>query len=55
MIDWYLHKDGFWFRIFGYGILVIRKQDYHPLFSERYSYKKRLWIGQWGFEILKRR
>lgn len=52
MTSWYFSKEGFWFRIFGYGISIVHRQEYHPLFSERYGYRKRLWVGSWGLEWL---
>ncbi len=50
----YFSKGDSWFRIFGYGISVVRKQKYHPLFSERYGYRKKIWVGPWGIEWLRK-
>lgn len=54
IISWHYCNGGIWFRIFGYGLFIVKRQSYHPLFSERYGYRKKLWIGQWGIEWLKR-
>jgi hypothetical protein len=33
-------RNALWFRIFGYGLRVMRTKNYQPSFSERYGYIK---------------
>jgi len=44
---------GFWFRIFGYGVSVINREIYQPLFSVRNGFVKEYRVGRWGIKILK--
>jgi hypothetical protein len=44
----YLSKESFWFRIFGYGLSATSK----PLFSVRNGYKKSLKLGKFYFVFL---
>lgn len=45
--------DGFyWFRLFGYGLVIKDLTKYEPLFSERNGYKKRLKIKNWSITFL---
>jgi hypothetical protein len=44
---------GFWFRLFGYGPHVKARAGHVPLFSERYGYRKALYIGPLRIEWLR--
>lgn len=41
---------GFWFRVFGYGLVVTNMQ---PMFSERHGYRKPMRILGVKIEVLK--
>jgi len=46
--------DGFfWFRIFGYGLVIKDYKKHGLLFSERYKYEWHLKIGKYLIKILK--
>lgn len=47
ILDTYVvvHAGGFYFRVFGYGLTVMRWANHRPLFSERYGYRRFLYIG----------
>jgi len=48
------YNGGFWFRLLnGYGIVGKDRIKHTALFSERYGYKKYLYIGNWKFKLLK--
>jgi hypothetical protein len=44
---------GFWFRIKGYGLHVSTKKRENALFSERYGFRKALYLFGLRFEVLK--
>ena len=45
--------EGFWFRIFGYGLHVKLSKNHNPLFSERNGYRKAWYLLGLKWEILK--
>jgi hypothetical protein len=45
--------SGFWFRVFGYGLHVSTKKRKDALFSERYGFRKVLYLFGLRFEALK--
>lgn len=49
-----VHKNGFWFRLFGYGLSMINRYKQPPLFSVRNEYRKEYKIGKYGIQLLKR-
>jgi hypothetical protein len=58
MIFFWLWKWGFCFRVKNFGIHVMHVKsmsDYHPLFSERYGYRKAYYFFGWRFEFVKPR
>lgn len=44
---------GFWFRLYGYGLHVCNRARDEALFSERYGFKRALYIFGWRIEVLK--
>ncbi len=52
MIEWHKDIGVFWFWIDGYGLRVIDRTIYPPLFSERNGLIKVLRIGQWSIRRL---
>lgn len=46
-------REGFWFRILGYGLHVKRARDHVKLFSERGGYRKALYACGLRIEALK--
>lgn len=44
---------GFWFRVCGYGLHVSTKKRSSALFSERYGFRKALYLFGLRFEVLK--
>jgi hypothetical protein len=45
----------FYFRIFGYGLhFQLINSEFRPYFSERYGYKKPLYIGKLRIEYLRK-
>jgi hypothetical protein len=44
---------GFFFRLFGYGLHVSTRKPEAALFSERYGYRKALYLFGLRFEVLK--
>lgn len=46
------HKHGFYFRVFGYGLAVINRDEVKPFFSIRNGYRKEYKIGKWGIQLL---
>jgi len=50
---WHLSRRAFWFRIFGYGLLIKDKRQLPPLYSERCGSRKFYYIGWLGFNFLK--
>lgn len=44
---------GLWFRVFGYGLHIKLKRGHVPLFSERYGFRKALYLGPFRVEVLK--
>lgn len=49
-----IHDNGFWFRLFGYGLCVIDRTKQSPTFSVRNGYRKEYNVGKYGIKILKR-
>jgi hypothetical protein len=43
---------GWWFRVFGYGLQCMIAAEHPLLFSERYGYKKFLYVGKWKIATL---
>lgn len=52
-MGFYGWRYGFWFRVFGYGLTIERAKYHHKVFSERYSYRRPLYVFGWRFEVLK--
>lgn len=49
----YYIKGFFWFRIFGYGVVIKDFKKYGLIFSDRNHLTKRLIIGNYIIKILK--
>lgn len=55
-VAWHFYNDaatasrGLWFRVFGVGLSI---DNMPPMFSERYGFRRKLRIGQWGIEVLR--
>jgi len=47
-----IHDNGFYFRVFGYGLAVINRDQEKPLFSVRNGYTKEYRVGKWGIQFL---
>lgn len=52
MFCWHGTRDGFWFRVYGYGLVV---SNARPYFSERNGFVRVLRIGRWGISVLRPR
>ncbi len=48
----YRFDDGFWFRLFGYGLTVMPASS-RKLFSERNGHRRFLYVGKWKIGVLK--
>lgn len=48
------YKEGFWFRLFGYGLSVTDRNKQIAPFSVRNGYTKELRIGKYGIRFLRR-
>lgn len=48
-----IHEGGFYFRILGYGLTVMRAADHPALFSERQGYRQFLYIGPYKVGVLR--
>ena len=48
-----LNDSGFWFRIFGYGLVFIDRRQHLPLFSVRKGYVKEWRVFGYGIQILR--
>lgn len=47
------YEGGCWFRVFGFGLSFRDSRTHIPLFSERYGYRKIVYVGKWKVEFLK--
>jgi hypothetical protein len=47
------HSEGFFFKVYGYGLCVNNRDTTKPLFSIRNGYRKELRLGKWGVQLLK--
>ena len=45
--------SGFWFRVFGFGLHIKLRAGHVPLFSERYGYRRAVYIGPLRIEGLR--
>lgn len=41
------HSEGFFFKVYGYGLCVNNRDTTKPLFSIRNGYRKELRLGKW--------
>ncbi|AIX48867.1 hypothetical protein PSNIH1_00620 [Pantoea sp. PSNIH1] len=53
-IAWSKSRRSFWFRLFGYGLNVIDRSVFPPLYSTRKGLRKEIRIGKFGVHILSR-
>lgn len=53
-IAWNKSRRAFWFRFFGYGLNVIDRSIFPPLYSARIGLRKEIRIGKFGIHILTR-
>ena len=53
-IAWNKSRRSFWFRIFGYGLNVIDRSIFPPLYSARIGLRKEIRIGKFGVHLLTR-
>lgn len=44
---------GLWFRVYGYGLHISTRKRIEAMFSERYGYRKALYVFGLRFEVLK--
>lgn len=52
-VSMFLHKHGFWFRIFGYGLNIKLRSKHIVVFSERYGHRKVHYFGPLVWEMLR--
>ena len=53
LVSGHCYDGGCWLRILGRGISIVNKRKHPPLFSERYGYRRVIYLGHWGVELLK--
>lgn len=53
LFDFASHRDGFWFRIKGYGMVFGKRSKHTVMFSERYGYRRFFYLGPIVMAILR--
>ena len=54
MLQYHFRKGGFWFRVFGIGLIVINREIYPAPFSVRHGSIKELRVGKFGVKYLEK-
>lgn len=55
MLNWYRCPGLFWFRIFGWGLVIKDPARHPPLFSERNGFVRTYRILGWSVKVLSAR